>query len=129
MRRRNQVSVEGVGSIDVAQAEQATPLVVVGRVVPDEGPLRSRRPLNNETERRASPIMKNVGRRPELPVFLTVQEVAELLRTTPKAVYTMAERGLLPGATHIGSRLLVRADDLLSWLDQKRAPSAIGGRR
>ncbi len=58
-----------------------------------------------------------------LPTFLTADETADLLRTTRKAIYVMAERGQLPGVTRIGRRLLVRGDALLDWLDQKRAPS------
>jgi excisionase family DNA binding protein len=58
-----------------------------------------------------------------LPAFLTTDETAALLRTTRKAVYTMAERGLLPGVTRIGRRVLVRTDILLDWLRQKSAPS------
>ena len=59
----------------------------------------------------------------ELPVLLTPDEVAALLRTTRKAIYVMAGRRQLPGVTHIGRRVLVRRDDLLHWLDQSRAPS------
>jgi excisionase family DNA binding protein len=55
--------------------------------------------------------------------YLTVGEIAEMLRTSPKAVYAMASRGQLPGVTKLGRRLLIRADMLLDWLDQKRAPS------
>jgi excisionase family DNA binding protein len=62
-------------------------------------------------------------------VLLTARETAALLRTSRKAVYAMAERGQLPGVTRIGRRLLVRRDDLLSWLDEKRATSPGGLRR
>ena len=48
-----------------------------------------------------------------LPLLLTVAEVAEILRTSEKGIYDMAERGKLPGAVHIGRRLLVRRADLL----------------
>jgi excisionase family DNA binding protein len=58
-----------------------------------------------------------------LPVLLTVTETAELLRTTRRAIYLMVERRQLPGVTRIGRRVLFRADELLDWLDQKRAPS------
>ena len=58
-----------------------------------------------------------------LPRFLTVDETAEVLRTTRRGVYAMAERGQLPGVTRIGRRLLVRADDLLDFLDRSRTPS------
>jgi excisionase family DNA binding protein len=61
--------------------------------------------------------------------FLTVSEVATALRTSRKAVYTMAARAQLPGVTRIGRRLLVRRDDLLAWLDERRAATSGGTRR
>ncbi len=54
---------------------------------------------------------------------MTPDEVAALLRTTRKAVYTMIERGLLPGVTRVGRRVLIRTEVLLDWLRQKSAPS------
>jgi excisionase family DNA binding protein len=64
-----------------------------------------------------------------LPPLLTMGEVATVLRTSRKAVYAMSERVQLPGVTRIGRRLLVRRDDLLSWLDERRAASPGGTRR
>ena len=58
-----------------------------------------------------------------LPTLLTVDEAADLLRTSRRAIYMMLERRQLPGVTRIGRRVLFRSDDLLNWLDQKRAPS------
>jgi excisionase family DNA binding protein len=58
-----------------------------------------------------------------LPLLLTVDEAAALLRTTPRAIYAMVARGQLPGVTRIRRRVLLRAEDLRHWLDQKRAPS------
>jgi excisionase family DNA binding protein len=62
-------------------------------------------------------------RRDPLAVLLTVDEAATLLRTTRRAIYAMIERRQLPGVIRIRRRVLFRADDLLHWLDQKRAPS------
>ena len=59
----------------------------------------------------------------QLPSLLTVDETAELLRTTRKAIYTMVERAQLPGVTRIGRRLLFRRTAMLEWLDHKSAPS------
>jgi excisionase family DNA binding protein len=73
------------------------------------------------------------AQRPSLPEgwpsLLTASEVAVALRTSCKAVYAMAARAQLPGVTRIGRRLLVRRDDLLSWLDEGRAATPGGTRR
>ena len=61
--------------------------------------------------------------RQPFPTLLTMEEVAHVLRTSPKAVYAMVGREQLPGVIRIGRRVLVREDALLSWLDQKRVPS------
>ena len=64
-----------------------------------------------------------------LPALLTCCEVAELLRTSKKAIWAMAERGQLPGIVRIGRRVLFRQDTLLDWLGQKSAPSPKGQER
>ena len=56
-------------------------------------------------------------------LLLTPSDVAHLLRTSRKAIYSKAERGQLPGVTKIGRRLYFRRDVLLDWLRQKCAPS------
>jgi excisionase family DNA binding protein len=61
--------------------------------------------------------------RETLPMLLTPADLAALLRTTKKAVYTSIERGQLPGIVRLGRRVLVRRDDLLDWLRQKSTPS------
>jgi excisionase family DNA binding protein len=59
----------------------------------------------------------------EMPLYLTIAEAADLLRTSRKAIYAMVERGLLPGVTRIGRRVLVRSETLVHWLGQKSTPS------
>ena len=75
--------------------------------------------------RRGEPNSSDFDEHPQsrFPVLLTVDEAAELLRTTRRAIYAMVERHQLPGVIRIRRRVLFRADDLLHWLDQKRAPS------
>ncbi len=62
-------------------------------------------------------------------MYLTPDEIAELLRTTRKAIYIMIQRGQLPGVTRIGRRVLLRRDAVVSWLDQKSCSSASEERR
>ena len=59
-----------------------------------------------------------------LPTLLTVDEAADLLRTTRRAIYMMLERHQLPGVTRIGRRVLFRSAVLLDWLDQKSRASS-----
>jgi hypothetical protein len=59
----------------------------------------------------------------ELPILLSVDQVAGLLQTTPKAVYAMAERAQLRGVVRVGRRLLVRRNELLDSVGESRAPS------
>lgn len=65
----------------------------------------------------------------ELPALLTVQEVAEVLRTTRAGVYSRIERGLLPGVIRDGRRVLVDRCVLVSWLEERRAASSGGDGR
>jgi excisionase family DNA binding protein len=69
-------------------------------------------------ETRVTPDLSPAG-----PCLLVVSEVADLLRTSPKAIYAMAERNQLPGTVRIGRRLLFHREELLEWLHQKSAPS------
>jgi excisionase family DNA binding protein len=65
-----------------------------------------------------------------LPLLLTPEECGQLLRTSRKAVYSMVERGQLPGVTRIGRRVLIHRGELLDWLDRKcSAPSPKEHRR
>ena len=55
--------------------------------------------------------------------LLTVPEVANILRTTRKAVYEMMRRQQLPGVTRIGRRCLIQREALVHWLEHKCTPS------
>lgn len=67
---------------------------------------------------------------PSLPQLDTVADVAAMLRTSSKAVYTMVERGQIPGVLRFGRRVLFRRDALVQWLSEKSgAPSPDGDRR
>jgi len=52
----------------------------------------------------------------DLPLLLTVDEAAALLRTSRTGIYAMAERAQIPAVVRIGRRLLFRRDELLGWL-------------
>jgi excisionase family DNA binding protein len=67
--------------------------------------------------------MSTSPRHSHIPALVKPSEVADVLRTTTKAVYAMVERGQLPGVVRIGRRVLVREDALLHWLGQKSTPS------
>jgi excisionase family DNA binding protein len=60
-------------------------------------------------------------RESDLPILLTAEEVAELIRTTRKVVYDMARLGRLPGLTRIGRKVLFRRDRLLQFLRERES--------
>jgi excisionase family DNA binding protein len=82
------------------------------------------RPVRRHPRRSFGRLQDEHAERPApMPMLLTVDDAAELLRTTNRAIYAMVERRQLPGIIRIRRRVLFRTDDLLDWLDQKRAPS------
>ena len=76
-------------------------------------------PLPSKVQRIAPRWPSDKGQPPIQRVLLTPDEVAELLRTSRKAVYAMVERQHLPGVTRLGRRVLFRSDVLLQWLYEK----------
>jgi excisionase family DNA binding protein len=60
---------------------------------------------------------------PGPPPLLTVEEAADLLRTSRKAVYALIERAQLAGVTRLGRRVLIRRAELLQFLAEERAAS------
>ena len=78
--------------------------------------MRALHPLDEHTAH-------DTGAAQHLPHLLTIDETANLLRTSRRAIYAMIARRQLPGVVRIRRRVLVRSADLLDWLHQKRAPS------
>ncbi len=65
-----------------------------------------------------------------MPEYLTIEEVADLLRTTRTALYSQRHRSEEPGslAIKVGRRLVWRRTDLDAWFDSQRT-AAIQGER
>jgi len=61
------------------------------------------------------------------PVLLKAAELAELLRVTRQSVYSMNNRGEIPGAIKIGRRLRFDRGTVLDWI--RRASSSSGATR
>jgi excisionase family DNA binding protein len=49
------------------------------------------------------------------PVFLTVEELAKLLRFNRKTLYDALSRGEIPGARRIGGTYRISRDAVLAW--------------
>jgi len=52
-----------------------------------------------------------------------VEEVADLLRTSRKAVYSRIHRGAIPGVIRVSRRLLIDGSVLVEWLNERRTVS------
>jgi excisionase family DNA binding protein len=56
----------------------------------------------------------------ELPVFLTVKELAEMLRVKVRTLYSCVENDLI--LYHKPGRITIfRLDEIIEWLEKKRA--------
>jgi len=76
--------------------------------------MSEQRPRHFEAGRHSASLHRSalVAGGPEaLPVLLTVDDVAQLLRTTNRAISAKVEREQLPGIVRIGRRVLLRATD------------------
>jgi len=54
--------------------------------------------------------------------FLTVVEVAELLKVSEKTVRRLAARGEVP-SFHVGAQRRFRRADIEAWIDAQQAPT------
>lgn len=64
-----------------------------------------------------------------LPLFITVEEAAELLRLDRKTVYAMIKRGELPGARRFGRTYRIHLPTLLKWFAAGPRRAGRGGKR
>ena len=53
--------------------------------------------------------------RPAAPEFLTVEELADLVRVNRKTIYDALARGDIPGARRVGGTYRILRDAVLSW--------------
>lgn len=67
--------------------------------------------------------MKSNGEKPAaIDRLLTVRELAEFLRLTPKGVYAMVEARRIP-FIRVSNRVRFRQSDVINWLEENRVPS------
>ncbi len=82
-------------------------------------------PLRPVASRASSPI--DAPSPPDLPQLLTIDEVADLLRTTRQAIYARIRRGAIPGVVRLSRRILVDRTALATWLSEQTSPSTSHG--
>jgi excisionase family DNA binding protein len=57
----------------------------------------------------------------ELPHYLTVQELADVLRVSYRTVLNRRERGEpMPPSVRVGTRVLFPRDEALAWIEAHR---------
>jgi excisionase family DNA binding protein len=59
----------------------------------------------------------------DLPLLLTADEMAQLLRTSRQVIYNMVSKFQLPGVVRVGRRVLFRRGEVLGWLQKCGVPS------
>ena len=64
----------------------------------------------------SSGVAAGQGTEPVVPVVLTVDEVAALLRVNRKTIYDLVQRRELPGARKVGRCIRFHRDTVLHWL-------------
>lgn len=60
--------------------------------------------------------------------LLTVEDVAQMTRSTVAAIYQWRRRGKGPKGVRVGNKVLFRHQDIDAWLES-RAEAGAGGRR
>ena len=52
-----------------------------------------------------------------VPEYLTIHEVAELLRLGRRTTYTMLREGRIPGSAKVGGQWRVHGATLIAWME------------
>ena len=55
--------------------------------------------------------------------LLDVETLAEILHRTPKAVYDLKYRNVLPPAVRVGGRIFWLAEDIEAWVQEQKEVS------
>ena len=56
--------------------------------------------------------------RPDGPIAMSIQEAAIQLRVSESTLRRLANSGRLPGATRLGTRIIIHRDTLEGWLSK-----------
>jgi len=62
-----------------------------------------------------------------LPIYLTPDEAAAVLRTTRKAIYVKVERRQIPGVRRIGKKILICSAELVRWIEDQQDAHSLHG--
>jgi hypothetical protein len=65
------------------------------------------------------------GHSPVQPIYMTIQDVAELLRTTPATVRWWRHTGYGPRGVRVGRRVLYPANAVVAWVEPRGRRSGI----
>lgn len=57
--------------------------------------------------------------------ILTLPDVAQLLKVAEKTIYTMAQKGLMPGFK-VGGQWRFKREDLDQWIEQQKMIKKVG---
>ena len=57
--------------------------------------------------------------------ILTLPEVAQLLKVNDKTVYSLAQKGVLPGFK-VGGQWRFKREDLDAWIEAQKAATRVG---
>lgn len=60
-----------------------------------------------------------------MPTYMTMSEVAEMLRTSPETVRYWRHIGKGPRSFKVGRRVLFDQQDVVAWVEGQRAASSL----